>query len=240
MQASRRGFLGFLGLLATGAQAEAPVVVFAAASLKTVLDKILEGRGAVASYTGSGALARQILQGAPADIFISAHGQWMDVVEEAGLVAGRRVDLASNRLVIVGPRGSVPLALANLPERLGDGRLAIGQTRAVPAGIYGRAALERLGLWPGLARRLAETDSVRTALALVARGEVPFGLVYATDALAEPAVDVVAEIPADSHPPIRYPAALLSERGEALFQYLFGPEAAAMLEAAGFQPVPRA
>jgi molybdate transport system substrate-binding protein len=200
----------------------AEVTVFAAASLKNALDEVAAGWQAATgnavsiSYAGSARLARQIEQGAPADLFISANTAWMDYLGDAGLIdeASRR-DLLGNRLVLVahGP-AAVPVELApgvDLASRLGDGRLAMALVDAVPAGIYGKAALEHLGLWASVADRTAQTDNVRAALALVALGEAPLGIVYATDAVAEDGVTVVATFPEDSHPPIVYPVALTVE-----------------------------
>lgn len=227
------------------------LVVFAAASLQESLDAI-GARWAAArglppprfAYAGSGALARQIEQGAPAQLFVSADEAWMDVLESREtLQPGSRRVIASNRLVLVAPATAPagPLALAPpaLAARLGDGRLAVADTAAVPAGRYAREALATLGLWDGVAGRLAEADSVRGALAFVARGEAPLGVVYATDARVEPRVRVLAVFPDGSHAPIRYPAALLRGAGpEAadLLAFLSGPEARAVFAGAGFGP----
>ncbi len=234
--------------LAGGVRAET-VTVFAAASLKTVLDEIVPGLGATLGVTaqvsaaGSSALARQIEAGAPADIFVSANPGWMDRLEAAGRLApGTRADLLTNRLVLVAPGAEgPPLALgpgAPLAARLGDGRLAMALIDAVPAGIYGKAALESLGLWDAVRTRIAQVDNVRAALALVALGAAPLGVVYATDAAAEPRVHVIATFPTDSHPPIRYPAAL-TRAGDraparAVLAYLRGPAARAVFERQGF------
>lgn len=193
------------------------LTVFAAASLRDALTEVAEAYEATSeqsvtlSLAGSGALARQIGQGAPADVFLSANVAWMDMLEEAGaLDTGSRTDLLSNGLVLIAPAPSDPISL-DLPAieaLLGpNGYLAMGLTAAVPAGIYGKAALTSLGLWDPLARRVAQADNVRAALALVATGEAPLGIVYATDAQAEEGVDVVATFPETSHPPIIYPAA---------------------------------
>ncbi|QHQ36775.1 molybdate ABC transporter substrate-binding protein [Algicella marina] len=234
----------FLALiLAQPARAEEPVTVFAAASMKTVLDGMLvDWPGVRASYAGSATLARQIGLGAPADIFVSANADWMDALQADGMLsAASRVDVAGNGLVIVGPAGAAPLELSDLPARLGEGRLAIGQVEAVPAGIYGKVALQHLNLWETVKERLAEGENVRAALALVARGEAPLGLVYATDAMVGD-VAVVARLPEESHPPIRYPAAVIAgrERPEvmAFFAYMTGPEGAARFREAGFLPPP--
>ncbi|MEM6421991.1 MAG: molybdate ABC transporter substrate-binding protein, partial [Pseudomonadota bacterium] len=203
------------------------------------------------SFAASSALARQIDHGAPAALFVSADEAWMDHLDARGtLVAGTRRVIATNRLVLVAhgeastdtPR---PLGTkTGLSARLGRGRLAVALTDAVPAGRYARAALESLSLWSALQGRLAETDNVRAALALVARGEVPFGIVYASDARAEPRVHIAATIPAESHPPIRYPAALLANAPETAWaaaggflDYLSGERGQAILARHGFGPV---
>ena len=225
------------------------VVVFAAASLATALAEVEQGFEAatghdlVVSLGGSSALARQIQQGAPADIFISASPDWMDVIEADGLIeAGTRVDLLGNTLVLVAHgRAAAPVDLGpggDLPGQLGEGRLAMALVDAVPAGVYGRAALVSLGLWDAVEPRVAQTDNVRAALALVAAGEAPFGIVYASDATAEDNVTIVATFPPDSHPPIVYPAADLTTRdteAEAAFlAYLRGAEARAAFERQNF------
>lgn len=229
-----------LAALCTPGAAAAETRVFAAASLGQVLGEVAEAWGGevTVSAAGSSAIARQVAAGAPADIAILASADWMDWLAARAPVA-ERVGLLSNRLVLIGHGAAAPLRLApgvDLSARLGEGRLAMALTRAVPAGIYGRAALEALGLWAGVADRLAETDNVRAALALVALGEAPLGIVYATDAAAEPRVSVLATFPEESHPPITYPAARLTEEGAAFFAFLQGPEAAAIFRAAGFGP----
>lgn len=199
------------------------ITVFAAASMTGVLDEIAQGFMAdsghevVLSYAGSSTLARQIEQGAPADVFISANSDWMDYLEGSGKIAAdTRFDFSSNRLVLIatGPEGP-PVKLDrrdDLVQRLGAGRLAMALVEAVPAGIYGKTALEKLGLWDSVAPRVAQTDNVRAALALVAVGAAPLGVVYASDAQAEPRVHVVAIFPETSHPPILYPAAAVAGR----------------------------
>lgn len=238
--------------MAVAAQ-ERPVVVFAAASLKTALDEILPlhqaaaGVRSVASYGSSAALARQIEQGAPADIFISADREWMDYVAQRNLIRPEtRADLVGNRLVLVAPRESSLIEVAlgpatRLSALAGQGRIAIGETRAVPAGRYARSALETLGLWADVEQRLAQVETVRVALALVARGEAPLGIVYASDARAEPGVKVVGVFPETSHPRIVYPMAATrqdSEGARLLLAYLAGRDAMAVFERAGFLPLP--
>ncbi|MEO1471260.1 MAG: molybdate ABC transporter substrate-binding protein [Pseudomonadota bacterium] len=244
--------------------------VFAAASLKNALDAAAAAhaaRGQPApriAYAATSTLARQVVAGAPADLLVTASTDWMDHVEAAGrLVPGSRRDLMGNRLVLVAPAspsaardpapaaaggaegGEGPALAATIGTRLGDGRLAVALTGAVPAGQYARAALETLGLWPALRDRLAETDNVRTALALVARGEAPLGIVYATNARAEPRVTTLATLPAASHPPIVYPAALVAapragSAAAAFLAFLAGAEGQAILADHGFLPLPPA
>lgn len=195
------------------------VLVFAAASLKTALDEISEGftdqtgQAVTVSYAASSVLARQIQLGAPADVFISANLDWMDVVQHNGRIdAHSRVDLLGNALVLIGgadhPNVSLTPPEQGLMAALNGGYLAMALVEAVPAGVYGKAALIKLGLWRGVQGQVAQTDNVRAALALVATGAAPLGIVYKTDAMAEQRVTVVAQIPADLHPPIVYPAAL--------------------------------
>ncbi|UIJ71461.1 molybdate ABC transporter substrate-binding protein [Aurantimonas sp. HBX-1] len=247
--AARAGLLAFGLAMAPMPAAADEVVVFAAASLTTALDRIAAEwaaattHTAVISYAGSSALARQIQQGAPADIFISASIDWMDAVADSGdLRAGTRRDLLGNTLVLIAHgRDAAPVtvdASLDLAGTLGDGRLAMALVDAVPAGIYGKAALTSLGLWDGVAARVAQTDNVRAALALVARNEAPLGIVYATDAAAEDDVSIVGTFPAESHAPIVYPAAITAEsRSPAAQEFLdyLGSEAArAIWEAEGF------
>lgn len=200
------------------------VTVFAAASLKTALDEIAEGYQdatgveIVPVYAASSALARQIAYGAPADIFISANQAWMDDLEAEGLlVEGTRRDLLGNQLVVIGWAG-LPwegFTLDDLSSQLGDQKLSMALINAVPAGIYGRQSLEALGLWSEVAPKVAQADNVRAALALVATGAAPLGIVYTSDAQAEPAVTLLSTLPAESHDPIRYPVAAISGRDSA-------------------------
>ncbi len=229
------------------------VTVFAAASLKSAFDELgalyaqQTGHSVVVSFAGSSALARQIEHGAPADIFVSANTAWMDRLEDRGLIdAGTRFDFVANRLALVAHE---PSALAvtevftlngttDLRSLLDDGRLAMALVDAVPAGIYGRESLETLGLWSSIKDRVAQSDNVRSALALVASGEAPLGIVYRTDALAEARVTRIAEFPIDSHGPIRYPAAALRSSDNPLnadfLAFLRGAAAAGALEGLGF------
>jgi molybdate transport system substrate-binding protein len=193
------------------------VLVFAAASLKTALDEIAaawaasSGKRASISYAGSNTLAKQIEAGAPAAIFISADLDWMDYLDRKGLIRPEtRTNLLGNSLVLIAPKDeakSVEIG-PGLADRISGGRLAVSDVNAVPAGRYGKAALEKLGAWAGVKDRMAQAESVRAALLLVSRGEAPLGVVYRTDAVADPNVAIVATFPPDSHPPIVYPAAL--------------------------------
>ena len=196
-------------------------LVLGAASLQESLNAAADAWAAqghprpVVSLAASSALAHQIEAGAPADLFISADEKWMDEVAGKGLIrAASRADLLTNRLVLVAPAKSpLHLKIARgfpLAQALGQGRLATGTVTSVPAGIYARQALTALGVWDQVSAKIAGTDSVRSALALVARGEAPLGIVYATDARQEPGVRVVDVFPAASHDPIRYPAAVLT------------------------------
>nr|WP_242003095.1 molybdate ABC transporter substrate-binding protein [Vulcaniibacterium tengchongense] len=229
----------------------APLTVFAAASLKDALDEAAlayrarTGQALRVSYAGSPALARQIAQGAPADLFLSADRDWMDYLQRRGLIdpASRR-DLLGNALVLVAPARSraAPLALArgtDLRPLLGErGRLALALTASVPAGKYARAGFESLGMWRALRPRVVEAENVRAALMLVARGEAPLGAVYASDARAEPAVRVLARFPPGSHPPIVYPVARVRAsahpQAAAFLRWLAGPQAAAIFRRHGF------
>ena len=230
------------------AAAERAVVLAAASTAHAVAEVIGQfaagpDDSVVASYAGTSALARQIESGAPADIFLAANAVWMDHVEAQGLIEpGSRQVLAGNRLVFVTGDSDVapfePSATLDLPSLLDGGRLAIGNPDHVPAGIYARQALEALGLWPEVRSRLAPAADVRAALALVARGEAPLGIVYATDAVRIEGVYVVATIPAALHDPIVYPVALVAGRAspltERFFEFLTGPEGRAAFARAGF------
>lgn len=225
------------------------VVVFAAASMKTALDGVAAdfqaatGHKVTISYGGSNALAKQILEGAPADIFLSAAVNWMDEVEKAGLLAdGTRTDLFGNRLVLIAHgANAAPVQIRpglDLAALLGDGKLSMAMVDAVPAGQYGKAALESLGLWSAVAPSVAQSENVRAALALVSAGEAPFGIVYATDAASDDNVSVVGTFPADSHVPIVYPGAVLKTAEDdadlAFFKALSQDAADAKFTAQGF------
>lgn len=223
-------FAATVALAATPVRAE-EVVVFATASLKTALDAVAAdfqaatGTSVIISYAGSNTLARQIIEGAPADIFLSAAPNWMDAVEKAGLVAdGTRRDLFGNTLVLIGQAGTAPVVIGrdlDLAGLLGGGRLAMAQVDAVPAGQYGKAALVSLGLWASVEPSVAQADNVRAALALVSTGAAPYGIVYATDAAADPNVTIVGTFPADSYPAIVYPGAMLKGATDAADRAFF-------------------
>ncbi len=230
------------------AQAQ-PVTVYAAASLSTALDAIAAdwrartGKAVVLSYAASPAVARQIEQGAPADIVVTADIDWMDWLAQRNLVrADTRTTLLGNRLVLVAPAGGAKaIAIAPgfpLAQALGDGRLAMADVTSVPAGRYGRAALESLGVWQSVANRVAQAENVRAALLFVARGEAPLGIVYQTDAAPEPRVTIVGTFPRESHPPILYPMALTATSrnpdAAAFAEHLRGASARAVFEAQGF------
>lgn len=231
------------------ARAEGRVTVFAAASMKTALDAANaayardKGVEVAVSYAASSALAKQIEAGAPADIFISADQDWMNYLADKALIRNdSRHDLLGNRIVLVAARqGAKPVDIGpgfDLKSLLGGGRLAMGAVDSVPAGKYGKAALEKLGVWGSVAAQVAGAENVRAALALVSRGEAPYGIVYATDAAADPGVTVVGTFPQDSHPPIIYPAALLagstSPAAAAYLEYLRSPAAAPYFQSQGF------
>ena len=251
--------MGVLGLaLAAGLSAaradDGKVAVFAAASMKNALDAVNKacasevGTEASISYAASSALAKQIENGAPADIFISADLDWMKYLHDKDLVkADTEKKLLGNAIVLVAPKDSTASADLkkgfDLAGLLGEGRLAMGEVSSVPAGKYGKAALESLGMWSSVENKLAQADNVRAALKLVATGEAAAGIVYATDARSSTRVDAVATFPAASHRPIVYPAALLrgaAPEGRAFFGYLSeSTEARAVFERLGFQVLGR-
>jgi molybdate transport system substrate-binding protein len=219
-----KSLLAALGLCLCASQAAAQdsLLVFAAASLKNALDEVnsLSSTRVLASYAASSALARQIESGAPAQVFLSADLEWMDYVEKKGLLkSATRRNLLGNRLVWIVPSAG-PLPADPVGALGSSGRLALGDPQHVPAGKYAKAALERLGLWQQLSGRVAAAENVRAALALVARGEAPLGIVYETDAQAEPRVRIAAKIDAGTHPPIVYPVALLRDAKPAASDYL--------------------
>jgi molybdate transport system substrate-binding protein len=202
------------------------VTVFAAASMKNALDAVNQacasevGEEAAISYAASAALAKQIEAGAPADVFISADLDWMKYLHDKNLVKpDTEVQLLGNAIVLVAPKDSTATADIkkgfDLAGLLGDGRLAMGEVQSVPAGKYGKEALESLGLWTSVEGRLAQAENVRAALKLVATGEAAAGIVYATDAVAEPGVKVIGTFPEDSHKPIVYPVAQTADSKDA-------------------------
>jgi len=249
----RRSWLGLavaVSLLPGIAQAQNDVVIFAAASLKNALDEIAAtwskdtGKSAPKiSYAASSALAKQIEQGAPADLFISADLDWMDHLAGKNLIkADTRFNLLGNKIVLIAPQDSKTTTLAingaDLAKALNGGRLSMAHVDSVPVGKYGKAALEKLGSWNDVKDHLAQAENVRAALLLVARGEAPLGIVYSTDAAAEPNVRIVAAFPEDSHPPIIYPAALVKDSknadAKAFLDFLRSAKARASFEKQGF------
>jgi molybdate transport system substrate-binding protein len=225
------------------------VLVFAAASLKNALDDVAgqwqrqTGKRVAISYAASNNLIRQIEQGAPADIFISADLDWMDYGQQKNLIKPEtRANLLGNRIVLIAPKDST-LSIKveqgfDLAGALKGGRLAMGNVDAVPAGKYGKAALEKLGVWDGVKGRIAQAESVRAALLLVSRGETPLGIVYQTDAASEPAVRIVGTFPEDTHPPIIYPVAMTKDSNNAtaadFLKYIRSPAAKPAFERQGF------
>ena len=230
------------------AQVKDPLV-FAAASLKNALDEIAaqwqreNGKKVVISYAASNTLIKQIEQGAPADMFISADLDWMDYGQQKNLIDTQtRTNLLSNRIVLVAPKNATTtLSITrgfDLASALKSGRLAMANVDAVPAGKYGKAALEKLGAWDGVKDKVAQADNVRAALLLVSRGEAPIGIVYQTDAASDAAVKVIGTFPEDSHPPIIYPAALTKTStnpdARAFLRYIHSPAARPAFERQGF------
>lgn len=243
--------LAGLSPLSAGAQAPTKdLVIFAAASLKNALDDTaaawVKETGKPApkiSYAASNVLAKQLEQGAPADLFLSADLDWMDYAAGKGLIRPEtRVTLLANRIALIAPSDSTAtVALTpgvDLSVALGQARLAMGNVESVPAGKYGKAALEKLGGWDKVKDKVAQADNVRAALLLVSRGEAPLGIVYTTDAAADPKVKVVATFPEDWHPPILYPVAVTKESTNAdalaFLTYLRGAGPKAAFEKQGF------
>lgn len=251
MAGALAALLSFAMAGARAADASGGVLVFAAASLANVLadlDEAFTARTGVrvtSSLAASSTLAKQIEAGAPADVYFSADLQWMDYLQQRGLLRpGSRRDLLGNSLVLIAPSAN-PLRVRigpglDLQRLLGGGRLAVADPDSVPAGIYAREALEKLGVWSSVAPRLVRAENVRAALEYVARGDAPLGIVYRTDALVEKRVRVVGVFPADSHPPIVYPVALTRRAGTAAARYLAfitGSEARPIFRKWGFEPV---
>jgi molybdate transport system substrate-binding protein len=236
---------------ASAADAARNVLVFGAASLTDVLNDL--GRafteqshiGVKSSFAASSALAKQIEAGAPADVFFSADLEWVDYLDQRKLLRpGSRHDVVTNRLVLIAPVDSnVSVKIApgfDLMGALGDGKLATGDPDSVPVGKYAHAALEKLGLWERVSSRIVRAENVRSALAFVARGEAPLGIVYRTDALAQKRVRIVDVFPQDSHPPITYPIALTTRAGpeaQRFVDFVTGDAARQIFIKYGFQPV---
>jgi molybdate transport system substrate-binding protein len=233
------------------AQAEGgDLVVFAAASLKNALDDVNKqwqkdtGNSAKISYAGTSALAKQLEQGAPAQLFISADIRWMDYVEKKDLIRKEtRSNLLGNRIVLIAPKDKAKGKALDikpgfdLAKTIGEGRLAMANVEAVPAGRYGKASLQKLGLWASVSGKLAQAENVRAALLLVSRGEAPAGIVYRTDAASDKGVTIIGTFPQDTHPPIIYPIALTTSAGPdaaAFLAYMKSAKAKPLFEAQGF------
>lgn len=225
------------------------VLVFAAASLKTALDAVNArwqketGRKAVISYAATSALAKQIEQGAPAALFISADLDWMDYLAGKNLIkADTRSNLLGNRIVLIAPRDKARAVEIkpgfDLAGIVGEGRLAIANVDAVPAGKYGKAALVKLGVWGSVSNKIAQAENVRAALLLVSRGEAPAGIVYQTDAAADPSVRIIGTFPESTHPPIVYPIAITAGAthpdAAAFLAYVKSAKAKPLFQAQGF------
>jgi len=224
------------------------LLVFAAASLKNALDDVNgqylkdTGQRVVVSYAASPALAKQIEAAAPADVFISADLDWMDYLAQRKLIRPEtRVNLLGNRLVLIGPAGARDVAIGPgfaLAALLGGGRLAMADPDSVPAGKYGKAALDRLGVWTSVQDKVARAENVRAALALVSRSEAPLGIVYQTDAAADTGVKIIGVFPGDTHPPITYPVAAVATSSHpttsAYLAYLRSAAARQLFERQGF------
>lgn len=242
--------LAAIAVTSAPSHAQEKVTVFAAASLKNALDaanvawSAKSAKEATVSYAASSALAKQIEAGAPADVFISADLDWMNYVQERKLIVDdSRSDFLGNRIVLVATKGPDAKPVDIVPDfplakMLGDERLAMGEVNSVPAGKYGKAALEKLGIWDSVKDKVAGADSVRAALALVSQGEAPLGIVYQTDATADDGVVTIGTFPADSHPPIIYPIAITADSknpdAKTYVEFLTSPEAAPHFEAQGF------
>jgi len=244
--------LSFGSAGARAADAQGGVLVFAAASLANVLTDLdgaftaRTGIRVTSSLAASSTLAKQVAAGAPADVYFSADLQWMDYLEQRGLLrAGSRRDVVGNSLVLIAAAAS-PLRVRiapgfDLAKLLGRGRLAVADPDSVPAGIYGREALQKLGVWNSVVPRLVRAENVRAALEYVARGDAPLGIVYRTDALVEKQVRIVGVFPASSHAPIVYPVALTRRASGAAARYLAfvtSADARPIFRKWGFEPIP--
>jgi molybdate transport system substrate-binding protein len=250
------GWLGALTVVASVATTLAPtqaqrgdLVIFAAASLKSALDAVNAewqketGKKASISYGASSALAKQIEQGAPAHMFVSADLDWMDYVAGKKLIKSEtRSNLLGNRIVLIAPKDkATPVEIKsgfNLAAVLGDGRLSMASVDSVPAGKYGKAALEKLGAWASVSGKIAQAENVRAALLLVSRGEAPAGIVYQTDAAADPNVKIIGTFPQDTHSPIIYPIALTAgpshPDADGFLAFIKSAKARPLFEAQGF------
>ncbi|MBR0926755.1 molybdate ABC transporter substrate-binding protein [Bradyrhizobium diazoefficiens] len=218
--------------LSPAAAEDKTITVFAAASMKNALDEVdaaytaKTGIGFSVSYAASSVLARQIEQGAPADVFVSADTDWMDyAIAKKTIYEASRVNLLGNSIVLIAPKDSkvdnVTIAQGfDLAKLAGDGRIATGDVKSVPVGKYAKAALEKLGAWQAAEPKFAMAESVRAALTLVARGEAALGIVYSTDAKVDPSVKIVGTFPADSHPAIIYPVAATTTAKAGTSDYL--------------------
>lgn len=255
-KAERRRFLALLAAAmampaVTPVHAQAPATLFAAASTTEAITAIAAAftagdHGSLRPvFAASSTLAQQIVRGAPADLYLSANSAWMDFLAVRGAIeADSRIDVLSNRLVLIAPVESTLsiriVADFDLASALGKGRLVMGEPSHVPAGTYAKAALQALGVWSQVAPKVAYMADVRAALVLVGRGEAVAGIVYATDAAVSARVRIVDTFPADSHPPITYPLAIVAGRRTpatvALYAYLQGTEAQAIFRAHGFTP----
>lgn len=265
MNVSRRNWLGrtvgltaavllAAGLVQSPARAQGgDLVVFAAASLKNALDAVNAqwqketGKKVTISYAASSALAKQIEQGAPAQMFISADLDWMDYVAKKNLIKPEtRSNLLGNRIVLIAPKDKAqPIEIKagfDLAKVVGEGRLAMANVDSVPAGKYGKAALEKLGAWAGVSGKVAQAENVRAALLLVSRGEAPAGIVYQTDAAADPNVTIIGTFPENTHAPIIYPIALTAGANHpdaaAFLAYVKSGKAKPLFEAQGFTVLP--
>ena len=241
-------FLFFAGFALPAAAAQNDLTVYAAASTTnamTDIAKLFENGRAVKvklSFASSSTLAKQIEKGAPADVYLSANPKWMNYLEERdAVIKSTRIDLLGNRIVLIAPGDGAIDKVAvdsklDIPALLGDGRLSMGDPDHVPAGMYGKKAMEKLGLWQGVQDKIARSKDVRAALVLVERGETPLGQVYATDAAISKKVKVVGVFPESSHPPIVYPAALVTDSAAAreFLDFLRSPEAARVFKEYGF------
>jgi molybdate transport system substrate-binding protein len=247
-QLLRTGLAALVLALAPVAAQAASVTMFAAASLTDALTdigkayKTKTGNDVVFSFAASSVLAKQIEASGGADLFMSADSDWMDYLDKKGFIAaGSRKNLLGNQLVLIAPTSdATTIVIAphfDLAGALHGGKLAVADPAAVPAGKYAKASLTALGVWDSVAGSLAPAENVRMALSYVSRGEAPFGIVYTTDAMSDKGVRIVGTFPANTHPPIVYPAALTKDAkpdAKAFLAFLSGPEAKAIFQKDGF------